>query len=142
MQTTDKQVRKLMKEYQKTGNKSVSALKAGMSRKTAGKYLAIGKTPSELKTGRHWQTHQDPFEAHWPEIKEMLGNAPELEGKILFDFLCESHPGFYHEGQLRTMPIRLLHKSHFFVILGRPGGIFYGKRHTEVFTRFSASFSK
>ncbi len=44
MQTTDKQVRKLITEYQKTGNKSVSALKAGMSRKTAGKYLAIGKT--------------------------------------------------------------------------------------------------
>jgi hypothetical protein len=107
MQTTDKQVRKLMQEYQKTGNKSISALKAGMSRKTAGKYLSIGKTPGELKTSRNWRTHQDPFKAHWPEMKEMLENAPELEGKILFDFLCECHPECYQEGQLRTFQRRI-----------------------------------
>ena len=102
MQTTDKQVRKLMEEYQKTGNRAISAIKAGMNRKTAGKYLADGKLPSEQKIDRNWRTRNDPFERHWSEIKGMLEDAPELEGRALFDFICEKYPNNYQEGQLRT----------------------------------------
>jgi hypothetical protein len=32
----------------------------------------------------------------------MLREAPELEGKALFEWFCERHPGAYEEGQLRT----------------------------------------
>jgi hypothetical protein len=32
----------------------------------------------------------------------MLTDAPELEGKALFEWVCEQYPEVYHEGQLRT----------------------------------------
>jgi hypothetical protein len=46
MITPDRKVRKLMEEYEKTGNVSKSALRADMDRKTAGKYLSCGKLNS------------------------------------------------------------------------------------------------
>jgi hypothetical protein len=131
MQITDQQVRKLMMEYQKTGNKGYSALKAGMDRKTGRKYLRIGKPPSELKVDRYWRTRKDPFYAHWSEVKEILGNAPELEGKILFEWLCERYPDCYEEGQLRTFQRRIREwralegpdKEIFFPQIHEPGRI-------------------
>lgn len=102
MVVTDRQVRKLLMEYQKTGRVGKAALKAGMHRETAGKYVKIGQLPSERCIERAWRTRPNPFEAHWPEIEEMLCEAPELEGKALFEWLCERHPGEYEEGQLRT----------------------------------------
>lgn len=43
LQTTDAQVRKLMKETRKTGKIGNSALRSGMSRNTAAKYVKIEK---------------------------------------------------------------------------------------------------
>jgi len=40
---TDQQVRKLMEEMTKKPNKRFSAMKAGMDRRTAAKYLGLGK---------------------------------------------------------------------------------------------------
>jgi hypothetical protein len=37
----------------------------------------------------------------------MLENAPELEAKTLFEWLCEQYPGKYQEGQLRTFQRRV-----------------------------------
>jgi len=37
----------------------------------------------------------------------MLEKAPELEGKALFEWICEQHPGDYQEGQLRTFQRRV-----------------------------------
>ena len=56
MQTTDAQARKLMKEIRKTGKIGDSALRSGMSRNTAVKYVKIGKLPSELTEPRTWRT--------------------------------------------------------------------------------------
>ena len=91
---TDQQVRRLMEEMNRSGKKSYAAMKSGMNRRTASKYLDLGKLPSEMPAvERTWRTRQDPFEAHWPEVKQRLEDAPELEAKILFEHLCETYPG-------------------------------------------------
>ena len=41
---TDQQVRRLMEEMTKISNKSFAAMKAGMDRRTAAKYLELGKS--------------------------------------------------------------------------------------------------
>ena len=61
VQTTDAQVRKLMKEIRKTGKVGESALRSGMSRNTATKYLRLGKFPSELKSPRNMANSVRPF---------------------------------------------------------------------------------
>ena len=48
MATRDAQVRKLMTEFQKHGMVEVAALRSGMHRNTAGKYLKEGRLPSEM----------------------------------------------------------------------------------------------
>ncbi len=56
MRCNDAQVRKLVEEFSKTGKICIVALKAGMNRKTAGKYVKLGKCPSDLKQERTWRT--------------------------------------------------------------------------------------
>jgi len=103
----DAQVRKLMEEMTKHGGIGVAAMRAGMDRKTARKYVAAGKLPSELKQPRPWRTRKDPFEADWPWVQEQLEIAPELEAKTLFEALQDEHPGRYQDGQLRTLQRRV-----------------------------------
>jgi len=107
MITPDRKVRKLMEEYQKTGNMEVAALRADLDRKTARKYVKSGKLPSEMRGERTWRTREDPFEWDWPEAEGILEDAPELEAKTVFEWLCERHPDRYQEGQLRTFQRRV-----------------------------------
>jgi len=100
--TTDAQVRKLMENYHGFGTLEKAALRAGMSRNTASKYVKEGRLPSELKQPRTWRTRENPFVADWAEVESCLESAPELEGKALFEHLCRLHPGRYQAGQLRT----------------------------------------
>lgn len=92
-----------MEEMSKHGQIGQAAMKADMDRKTARKYVAAGKLPSELKQPRDWRTRPDPFEEHWPEIEARLRETPEFEAKTLFDLLQQQHPGRYEDGQLRTL---------------------------------------
>ena len=46
--TTNAQVRKLMEEMTKHGQVGLAAMRAGVDRKTARKYVGGGKLPSEL----------------------------------------------------------------------------------------------
>jgi hypothetical protein len=69
--------------------------------------MRAGKLPSEMKAAHTWRTREDPFCEHWDELAAMLVDAPELEAKSLFEWLCDSHPGVYHEGQLRTFQRRV-----------------------------------
>ncbi|MGC4116905.1 MAG: hypothetical protein QM765_20550 [Myxococcales bacterium] len=46
MTVSDAQVRRLMEEKTKSGQVGMAAMKAGMDRKTASKYLEEGKLPS------------------------------------------------------------------------------------------------
>ena len=107
MVTPDRKVRKLMEEYQKTGNLLKAALCSALDRKTARKYLKAGKYPSQMRVEHTWRTHPDPFEQHWGLCEGILEDAPELEGKFLFEWLCEQEPGEYQDGQLRTFQRRV-----------------------------------
>jgi hypothetical protein len=92
-----------MEEMSKHGQIGQAAMKADMDRKTARKYVAAGKLPSELKQPRDWRTRPDPFEEHWSEIEARLRDTPEFEAKTLFELLQQQHPGRYEDGQLRTL---------------------------------------
>ena len=108
MTATDAQVRIIMRERSKGKTQEQAAAKANLkSRITVGKYEGLGKLPSGLKKPREYRTRSDPFEDNWREAEKMLGKAPELEAKTLFEWLCEQHPGKYQEGQLRTFQRRV-----------------------------------
>ncbi len=110
MTATDAQVRIIMRERSRGKTQEQAAAKANLkSRKTVQKYEELGKLPSDLKQPRNYRTRRDPFAADWPEAVKMLENAPELEAKALFEWLCDQHPGNYQEGQLRTFQRRVSH---------------------------------
>ena len=79
MTTTDVQVRKLMEEHQKHGQVGRAALRAGMHRNTASKYLKAGELPSTMRKRRDWRTRRDPFAEDWAEIAARLEDAPDLQ---------------------------------------------------------------
>jgi transposase len=126
---TDAQVKKLRAEMAKTSNIGVSALRAGMHRNTATKYLTTNDLPSEQKQPRSWRTRQDPFEEVWPSIVEQLRLQPRLQARTLFDDLVVKHPGRFDPGQLRTLQRRMKQwraedgpeKELFFAQEHRPG---------------------
>jgi len=66
--------------------------------KTVQKYEQLGQEPSELKQARTHRTRLDPFEADWAELEKKLEEAPELEAKALFEWLCEREGAKYQEG--------------------------------------------
>ena len=96
-----------MEEMSKHGRIGDAAMKAGMHRETARKYITAGELPSTMVAPRDWRTRPDPFEEHWPEIEARLRATPELEAKTVFELLQEQHPGRYDAGQLRTLQRRV-----------------------------------
>ena len=96
-----------MEEMQKQGGIGLAAMRAGMDRKTARKYVRAGKLPSELRKPHSWRTREDPFAADWPALMRMLEEAPELEARTLFDHLLGLKPEAYTAGQLRTLQRRI-----------------------------------
>lgn len=82
-----------MEEMTKHGGVGLAAMRAGMDRKTARKYVRSGSLPSELVEPRDWRTHPDAFLDHWPEVEALLVESPALEAKTLFDALVEKYPG-------------------------------------------------
>jgi hypothetical protein len=108
MTATDAQVRIIMRERRKGKTQEQAAAKANIdSRKTVRKYEKLGKLPNELKKPRTYRTREDPFEEEWGQVEAMLKDAPELEAKTLFEWLCEEKPDKYQEGQLRTLQRRV-----------------------------------
>ena len=106
---TQQQYKRLMSEYEKTGNSSFSAMKADMDRTTARKYIEAGKCPAELQVKHTWRTRPDPLAKVWPEVVRMLQDAPELEAKTLFEhFLARADSGL-EESHLRTFFRRVRH---------------------------------
>ena len=98
---TEQQYRRLMTEYQKTGEVGRAALKASMDRKTARRYIARCEGP-EARPPRWWRTREDPLKAIWPEAERWLGRAPELEAKALFEHLLATRPEEVSAKSLRT----------------------------------------
>ena len=83
--------------------KEIAAAKAGMDVKTARKYDAEGRLPSEGKPNRDWRTRIDPFERVKEGVLKQLDANPGLEAKTLFEELQRSNPGEFGDGQLRTL---------------------------------------
>jgi hypothetical protein len=108
MTATDAQVEILMREREKGRTQQQAAAKANLrDRKTVAKYEALGKLPSQLKEPRTYRTRPDAFSEDWPEVEEMLRQAPELEAKALLEWLCEQYPERYQSNQLRTFQRRV-----------------------------------
>jgi len=107
----------------------MSAMKAGMSRNTARKYLRQNDVMEQRPVPHTWRTRQDPLEGVWPRALEMLRQAPELEAKALFEYLAESSAGAIKPGLLRTFQRRVRRwrlaegpeKEVFFTQDARPG---------------------
>jgi hypothetical protein len=96
-----------MEEMSKHGHIGLASMRAGMDRKTGRKYVAAGQLPSQMVQERDWRTREDPFAEHWPEVEARLAGAPALEAKTLFELLCDTYPGRYEPGQLRTLQRRI-----------------------------------
>jgi hypothetical protein len=96
-----------MEEMSKDGQIGRAAMKAGMDRKTARRYIAAGKLPSEMKEPRWWRTRQDPLAGDWPSIAAMVKDAPGLEAQTVLELLKKEHPERYNDGHLRTLQRRL-----------------------------------
>lgn len=118
---TEHQYRKLMNEYQKSGQVGLAALKASMDRKTAAHYLAAGHGP-EVRTERWWRTRTDPLMVIWPEAETWLRRAPEIETKLLFEHLLATRPGEVGMRSLRTFYERVAQwkREH-----GQPREVFF-----------------
>ena len=100
---TKQQYRRLMSEYQTTGNVTASAMKADVSRPTARKYLGAGQVPAELQAQRSWRTRLDPLAQIWPKAEAMLLEAPGLEAKVLFELRFDRASRCHHGDDAATV---------------------------------------
>ena len=96
-----------MSEYEESNNLGRSAMKAGVDRGTARKYINAGKGPAQLKAPHTWRTRPDPLAAVWPEAQAMLEAAPELEAKTLFEHFPARTESDLQETHLRTFQRRV-----------------------------------
>ncbi len=118
-----------MDEMNKHGQVGLAALRSGMDRKTARKYLELGTLPSVQKPLRDYRTRSDPFEGDWEWLAAQVEEPPGLEAKILFEALQRRRPNHYQDGQVRTLQRRLKRwraehgpdRRVFFSQLHRPG---------------------
>jgi hypothetical protein len=118
-----------MREIEEHGQVGMAALRSGMHRNTARRYVASGELPSESVAPRRWRTREDPFAEDWAELTERLAAAPSLEAKALFEDLLRRRPGRYEPGQVRTFQRRVQQwrategpeRSVFFAQNHRPG---------------------
>src|ERR1017187_4969713 len=99
---TNQQYKRLMSKYKHTGKILVSALKADVDRHTARKYVEAGKCPAQLQAPHTWRTRPDPLDKIWEEVSAMLGDAPELEAKTLFEYFLARPDSGLEEAHLRT----------------------------------------
>jgi len=105
---TRTQLTKLIIERNQGRTISMCAMKAGMSRKTAGKYLNQDNILEQRRVPHTWKTRKDPLAEIWPKAQEMLQDAPELEAKALFEHLMAGGAGAApEEKHLRTFQRRV-----------------------------------
>jgi hypothetical protein len=103
---TEKQVNLLMK-YSKTLTQEAAAAKAGMSVRTARKYIKQGGWMVKPKEWKWRQTHKDAFADVWPEVQAMLEVDSGLQGQTLMQWLIDQHPQEFRWNQLRTLQRRI-----------------------------------
>ncbi len=123
---TDKQVRRLRKLSNTEKNQEIAASKAGMDPKTARKYLALNRVPSELGKERNWRTRGDPFHEVWDQVRQQIEENPGLEAKTLFEWLQREQPGRYSDGQIRTLQRRI---KQWRATEGPAQEVYFGQKH-------------
>lgn len=106
MTCTTKQLQALCK-YSKTLSQEAAAAKAGMSVRTARRYLKAGGQMAEKPEWKWRQTHKDVFAEVWPKLEAMLRTNPGVQAQTLMQWLINEHGDKYHAGQLRTLQRRL-----------------------------------
>ena len=108
MSITDHQYQRLMNEIKKgEGVIGHAAMKSGMDRKTARRYLRAGQRPANLNKPHTWRTREDPVKAIWGEAERQLHNNPGLEAQELFEELLRKSPGAADPRALRTFRRRV-----------------------------------
>jgi hypothetical protein len=103
---TEQQYQRLMKEHAKSGVLGTAAMKAGMHRETAAKYLEAGQGPQPEK--RRGRRRPDPLTTIWTAAERLLNDAPELEAKALFEHLLAGGAAPEAQNALRTFQRRVL----------------------------------
>lgn len=125
----DKQVRKLWKDLVSGMTLEKAAMKSGLDPKTARKYRALEKLPSEMAQSHTWRTRPDPFAEVWPEVNEQLEVNSGLQANVIFEWLQRKYPGRFEDGQLRSFQRGVKrwratqgpHKEVFFSQVHKPG---------------------
>lgn len=107
-------------------NQEIAASKAGMDAKTARKYLALNRLPSEVVQERHWRTREDPFSDLWEQVRQQIEENPGLEAKTLFEWLQREYPGRFSDGQIRTLQRRI---KVWRATEGPPQEVYFGQKH-------------
>jgi len=126
-----RQINQLVYERNRRVRISMCAIKAGVSRNTARKYLRQADPSKQEKQPHDWRTRKDPLEAIWSVARGMLENAPELQAKALLEHLAERPGGGIEEKVLRTFQRRVRQwrlehgkeKEVFFSQEARPGAV-------------------
>jgi hypothetical protein len=103
-----------------------AALKAGMDPKTARKYMHTRRLPSEMRRKHTWRTRLDPFADVWEPLRALLVQEPGLQAKTLLQYLQETYPGRFSEGQVRTLQRRL---KHWRATEGPPQEVYFAQEH-------------
>ena len=103
---TEKQRRVPRKVYARTQNMSAGAMKAGVDRKTARRYLDHPQASPGPRRPHAWRTRPDPLASAWPRAEAILAEAPELEAKALLEHLMEAREPGLNAGHLRTFQRR------------------------------------
>ncbi|MDT8304275.1 MAG: hypothetical protein RQ760_22535, partial [Sedimentisphaerales bacterium] len=94
---TDEQVRRLFQMKNRYEHLYQAADAAGMSTKTARKYLRSGVLPSQCCRPHDWATHEDAFAEDWAWAEDFLKTNPGVEAKSLFNALQRKERGKYQD---------------------------------------------
>jgi Integrase core domain len=106
MTCTKRQLQALFK-YSKTLPQEAAAAKAGMSVRTARRYLKAGGQMAERPEWKWRQTHNDVFAEVWTSVETMLRTDAGLQAQALMQWLIDEHGEKYNWGQLRTLQRRM-----------------------------------
>ena len=115
-----------MMHYQSSGVVDHAAMKAGMHRETARRYLVAHCGPGTLKQPHTWRTRSDPLSGIWTETERWLEESPEVEAKALFEYMLATYPDKVDGRALRTFQRRV---SEWLRRHGPPKEVFFAQVH-------------
>lgn len=104
---TDQQAKRLRQLLASGLTLTDSALRSGMSEKTARRYRDMNKLPSESKKPRQHRTRKDPLDGIWGRIETQLIENPELQSTTILAWLISEYPGQFDQTHLRTVQRRV-----------------------------------